>query len=258
VERRGGDDAVSLWRTPPNERDQGISLVELLVTMMVMGVIIAATATLVIGAQRTNAQTIARLDQVESARNAVEHMSRTLRASVMPSQLLTSCAGCTEDAFVRGEDYEVQFYSNIDNPRNTVGPSRVTYAVTETAPGVADLVQTIQIPNSPIPTATGYQYCDPITDTSAACQNRVQRMIIARGVLVDPTRPLIAYYSADGTLATSGGALSAADLARVLAVEVQVRVQKQTSLQAQPTTYIQRILLPNAQAVIRQGEEEEE
>ena len=248
---------MSVLRRPRHERDEGISLVELLVTMMVMGVIVAATATLVIGAQRTNSQTIARLDQVESARNAVERMSRTLRASVMPSQLLSSCAGCTEDAFVRGEDYEVQFYANIDNPRNTVGPSRVTYAVAETASGVADLVQTIQIPNSPTPTATGYQYCDPIADTGPACQSRVQTMTIARGVLVDTARPMLTYYSADGPLATSGGALSAVDLARVLAVELQVVVQQQTSQRAQPTTYIQRILLPNAQAVIRQGEEEE-
>ena len=247
---------MKTWRRPSNERDQGISLVELMVTMMVMGIVIAATATLVIGAQRTNAQSIARLDQVESARNAVERMSRTLRASVMPSQLLSSCAGCTEDAFVRGEDYAVQFYANIDNPRNTVGPSRVTYTVTETAPGVADLTQTIQVPNSPTPTATGYQYCDASTDTSPACQGRVQAMVIARGVLLDPARPLITYYSADGQLATSGGALSASDLSRVLAVELQVTVQQQTSFQALPTTYIQRILLPNAQAVIRQGEEE--
>lgn len=236
--------------------DEGLSLVELAVTMMIMGIVVAATATLVIGAQRTNSQTIARLDQVESARTGVERMSRTLRASVMPSQLLQSCAGCTEDAFIRGTDFEVQFYANINNPGNTVGPSRVTYEVIETAPGVVDLVQTIQIPNSPIPTATGYQYCNPAVDTSPDCLARVKKMTVARNLLTTTGFPMLSYYDRSGVqLVPSAGVLTAAQLGSVLSIELRVTVQQQISYQAQPTTYIQRIMLPNAQAVIRQGEE---
>lgn len=236
--------------------DEGLSLVELAVTMMIMGIVVAATATLVIGAQRTNSQTIARLDQVESARTAVERMSRTLRASVMPSQLLMSCPGCTEDAFIRGADFEVQFYANINNPGNTVGPSRVTYQVIETAPGVVDLVQTIQIPRYPTPTAAGYQYCDPAVDTSPACVGQVKKMTAARNLLTTTGFPMITYYDQGGVpLVPVAGVLTAAQLGSVLSVELRVTVQKQVSYRAQPTTYIQRIMLPNAQAVIRQGEE---
>lgn len=239
------------------EREQGTSLVELSITMLIMGVVVAATAVLVIGAQQTNAQTMNRGDQIQEARNGVERMSRTLRSSVMPSQLLSACAGCTEDAFIRGESYEVQFYSNIDNPGNSVGPSRVTYEVVETAPGVGDLVQTVQIPNSPVPTSSGYIYCNPVTDTSPVCQARVSRQPIARDVLVDASRPLLTYYDMNGTeLVPSGGALTGEQLRLVLAVEVRLRVQEQTSNRAQPTEYIQRIMLPNAQAIIRAGEEE--
>lgn len=237
--------------------DAGTSLTELAITMMIMGVVIAATAMLVIGAQRTNTQTMNRVDQIQEARNGVERMSRTLRASVMPSQLLSSCAGCTEDAFIEGAAYEVQFYSNIDNPGNTVGPSRVTYEITETAPGVGDLVQTVQVPNSPVPTATGYAYCNPVTDTSAACQARVTRQVVARDVLVDASRPMFTYYDLNGAqLVPSAGTLTADQLRLVLAIEVRIEVQKQASSQALPTEYIQRIMLPNAQAIIRAGEEE--
>ena len=235
-----------------------MSLVELSVTMMIMGVVIAATATLVIGVQRTNAQTINRLDQIESARTAVERMSRTLRAAVMPSQLLSSCAGCIEDAFIHGEDYQVQFYSNIDNPRNTIGPSRVTYEVLETSPGVGDLVQTIQVPNSPVPSATGYVYCDAEASPTPACLARVRTLTIARDVLIDPAVPMLAYYDRGGDrLPTAGGALTASQLAIVLSIELSVKVQVQGASEALPTQYVQRIMLPNAQAVIRQTEDEE-
>lgn len=238
-------------------RDDGTSLVELAITMMIMGVVIAATAMLVIGAQRTNTQTMNRVDQIQEARNGVERMSRTLRASVMPSQLVSSCAGCSEDAFIQGATYEVQFYSNVDNPGNSVGPSRVTYEITDTAPGVGDLVQSVQVPNSPVPTSTGYAYCNPVTDTSAACQARVTRQVIARDVLVDPARPLFTYYDVNGAqLVPSAGALTADQLRLVLAIEVRLEVQKQAANAAKPTEYIQRILLPNAQAIIRAGEEE--
>lgn len=234
--------------------DEGLSLVELAVTMMIMGIVVATTATLVIGAQRTNSQTIARLDQVESARTAVERMSRTLRASVMPSQLLQSCAGCTEDAFIRGADFGVQFYANINNPGNTVGPSRVTYDVIETTPGVADLVQTIQIPSSRIP--TGYHYCNPAVDTTPKCLSEVKRITVARNLLTTSGFPMLTYYDQGGVqLVPSAGVLTAAQLGAVLSIELRVTVQQQVSYRAQPTTYIQRIMLPNAQAVIRQGEE---
>ena len=43
----------------------------------------------------------------------------------------------------------------------------------------------------------------------------------------------------------------------VLAIELTVSVQSTTVTKANPTTYIQRITLPNAQAVLRQGEDED-
>ena len=43
----------------------------------------------------------------------------------------------------------------------------------------------------------------------------------------------------------------------MLAIELTVSVQSTTVTKANPTTYIQRITLPNAQAVLRQGEDED-
>lgn len=227
-------------------RDDGITLTELLVTLFVMSVVVTGTATLVIGVQNTNAQNIARTDQIDEARFGVERMAQTLRTSVMQSQL--GCSGCTEDAFIQGEDFRVQFYANIDNPGNTVGPSKVTYAVTPTGTGLGDLHQTVQIPDSPVPAVDGYHYANAgnIVDT-----------VIARDVRTDTGTPLFAYYDGSSSrLVPSGGALTGTQLANVLAIELQLTVQAQVNHTAQPTTYVQRLMLPNAEAVIRQGEED--
>jgi len=116
-------------------------------------------------------------------------------------------------------------------------------------------VQTIQIPRSLDP-ATGYQYCNPVVDTTPLCLSQVKKITVARNLLTTTGFPMITYYDGGGDhLTTTGGVLTAAQLGSVLSVELRVTVQQQISYRAQPTTYIQRIMLPNAQAVIRQGEE---
>ncbi len=238
-------------------REAGITLVELLITMMIMSFIVTATVALVIGTQETSQQNSNRLDQIQEARSGSERMSETLRTAVMPSQLLANCAGCTEDAFVQGRRFEVQFYGNIDNPGNSVGPSRVTYVLEDDdADGVGNLVQTIQVPDSSTPSTSGYQYC---SSTAQSCQQRIRTSTVARDVLVEPSKPLFRYFGPAGEEYNPGnGSLAANQLSRVIAVEIYVRVQGQGqgSSQARETSYIQRIMLPNTQAVIRQGEDE--
>ena len=244
---------------PGEQRDAGITLTELLVTMMIMSFIVLATVALVIGTQNTSQQTINRFEQIQEARNGTERMSQTLRTAVMPSQLLGGCLGCVGDAFVQGRKFDVQFYGNFENPGNTIGPKRITYSVSDPdADGVGELIQSIQRPDSPHPTATGYHYCDPASG-SPTCLDRVQRSVVARDVLVDSSQPLLRYFDRQGNEMYPGnGSLTSNQLAEVLSVEIHLRVQgQQGATQAAETSYIQRIMLPNAQAVIRQGEEEE-
>ena len=235
-------------------RDEGMTLVELMVVMLVSSIIAVLTVTLVIGVMSTNTRNVVRQDQIDSARVAVESMSRTLRASVKPSQVSVACgAGCVEDAFLIGTKTKVQFYSNIDNPSNVTGPSRVTYAVTTTGPDSGNLVETVQIPNSNVPGSTGYAYCTP---GSGGCAARIRTRVIARDVVFD-AQPLLRYFDAEGKemVPTGTGSLSASQLKTVLSVEFRVAVMDRSVDKPKPTTYIQRLMLPNAQAVIKAGDE---
>lgn len=234
-------------------RDEGMSVTELLITMVIFGIIVAATATMSIGFMRANAQTISRQDQIDEARAAVEAITRSMRTAVMPNQLADACTpACDQDAFITGQDFAVVFYANIDNPGNSVGPSRVTYSVATTGANKGTLVQVVQVPDPQVGTATNYVYCDTTAPSATAqCKARATTRTLARGVQVVTGKPVFAYFDASGTalVPPAGGSLPLTDLSRVLSVDLVVSVQAQNASRARPTTYIGHITLPNAQSV---------
>jgi hypothetical protein len=228
--------------------------------MLIMGIITSALATLTIGFQRTNAQNITRQDQIDAARTGVERISKTVRTAVKPSQLSTTCtlSFCTEDAFMRAENFAVQFYANLNNDKNMIGPSRVSYAVATSGATAGQLVEKVQRPDSNIPTSAGYVYCDATAGAATAdCKARLTTRVISRGIQTPTATPLFKYYDTAGVRLipdAATGTLAADQLEKVLSIELVVAVQSANG-QAAPTTYIQRVTLPNSQAVIRQGTE---
>ena len=243
-----------------NDRERGSSLTELLVVMLITGIIMAAIGSLTIGFQRTNAQNVSRQDQIDAARTAVERISKTVRTAVKPSQLTTTCTltFCTEDAFMRAQDFSVQFYANLNNAKGLVGPSRVSYAVASSGVTAGQLVEMVQQPDSIVPTSSGYAYCDAAaTGATTDCKNRLTTRVVARGVQTPAGAPLFKYYDTSGVRLipdAATGTLTSVQLEQVLSIELTVAVQS-ANARAVPTTYIQRVTLPNSQAVIRQGSE---
>jgi prepilin-type N-terminal cleavage/methylation domain-containing protein len=251
-------------RTGSAVRDGGFSLTELMVTMFIMGIVVAASVSLTIGFERTNAENISRQDQIDSARTAVEAMSKSLRTAVKPAQLTSTCTLCTEDAFLQGTDFSVQFYANLNNYLNKVGPSRVTYTLVTTGPKAGQIVETVQTPDpsldlsghTPWPDANGYKYCDATAGSATAeCKLRLSTRPVAFGAIATAGTPMLKYYNAVGkqmSPSTSGGSLTVPELATVLSIEILVTVQSTNATKPNPTTYVQRVTLPNAQAVIRE------
>jgi prepilin-type N-terminal cleavage/methylation domain-containing protein len=245
--------------------DQGSTITEMLIVMVIMGIIVAATATLTLGLSRTTAQNTARQNQVDVARTAVERMSKTVRSAVKPSQLLSSCAGTclAASAFTSGTSSSMQFYSNLDNTKdalgNRVGPSRVTYTVPTTGADAGVLVEKVQRPEPGLPDPnTGYTYCNAeAAGASTDCRKRLTVTRYAPGVRTADSAPLFAYYDAEAQRIRPNGAgvITAAELQRVVAVEVTLTVARAGTNASEPTTYIQRITLPNAQALVQEEED---
>ncbi len=234
-------------------KDSGLTLVELMVSTMITALIAILTTTLVIGVQRTNQENVSRQDQIDAARVSVEAMSRTLRAAVKPSQVVigTCAGGCPDiEAFQQGGAFRVQFYANVDNSKGTVGPRRVTYEVPATGADAGKLIETIQVPNNARPADGVYQYCTP---GSSGCAARIERRPLASAVVASGPA-MLRYFDAAGheMVPPAGGTLTSAQLQDVLSVEVRVTVQTTTGgARPKPTTYIQRVMMPNAQAIIK-------
>lgn len=239
-------------RTTPRG-DAGTTITELVVVMFVLSIIIAATVTLTIGMQRTTVQTMARQDQVDVARTAVERMAKTVRTAVKPSQLTSTCTGCTADAFIKAQPYSVQFYANLDNSGNSVGPSRISYTIATTGPDAGVLIEKVQRPDHNVAGSNGYEYCDPeAPGATTDCKGRLSTTRLATGVQTGGATPTFVYFDQAGTQLIPGSlGLDASQMSRMLSVELTLTVQKQVSNRALPTTYIQRVLLPNTQAVLR-------
>jgi prepilin-type N-terminal cleavage/methylation domain-containing protein len=226
------------WR----RSDAGLTLTEMLVSMMIMGILIAAVATLYLGSLRSSTGTRARLEEVNDGRIAVSAMTRSLRTAILPSQLYDAAA-VDQAAFIEASPFEMRFYANIDNPDNTIGPTRVTYTVNANG----DLMETKQRPNQPI-VDNRFIYCDPASPTCA-----VDQRVLARGV--DPAASIFTYYDALG-LPFPAAELTQEQMENIDAVDIVLTVE-QAGSGGNGSTYVSRIALPNHDAVIRSQDGEE-
>ena len=84
-------------------------------------------------------------------------------------------------AFIQGTPKSVQFYANINNDRNIVRPSRVTYAVNASN----ELIETVQAPDAHAADDFDYQYCTP----GPGCVVRT-RVLPQHGAVADGVRVL--------------------------------------------------------------------
>ena len=73
--------------TSDRPADARVTLAELMVTISVGSLVLAASAVLFNAALRSNAITIERVDTINSGRVAMSAMTRALRTAVLPSQL---------------------------------------------------------------------------------------------------------------------------------------------------------------------------
>jgi prepilin-type N-terminal cleavage/methylation domain-containing protein len=215
--------------------EEGFTLTEMIVVIMILGLVLAAVQTTLIVTNRTVGDNGRRVDQTSQARTAIDSMSKVLRTAVLPSQLNGTCASCDTAAFIQGTSTSVQFYADLNNDANIIGPSRVTYSLVG---GV--LTESIQPPNAHAANDYNYQYCTP----GAGCV--VPTRVLARGV--GSTAPIFTYYDKNGVVFPDS-TLTATELAQVDSIDIVVSVKASTQQTIHGTTLTTRVTLPNADSV---------
>jgi type II secretory pathway pseudopilin PulG len=237
--------------------ETGLTLVELMVAMLMMGVLGAAITTTVVFAQHTGAATEDRLFSINRAHVGVDAIERALRTAVQPQQFDNVCTSCSfgsnpgSTALVSASPSSVEFYANLNAVPS--GPDLVTFAL---QPDPADsrqtdLVETYQLPI--VQTSGGsttFSFCTP----GPGCP--VVTRTLVRGVDTSIGAPLFTYYSdtypaAGSTLSPAGtpAALSTTQLNEVDSVDLELAVQSTagaSTWHVAPVTIVDHIELPNA------------
>jgi len=215
--------------------DEGLSIVEMVVVVFILGIVLAMVQTTTVTAQKDVASNASRLDQLQQSKVALEAMSKVLRTSVLPSQLGDSCPTCDDAAFILGDSKNVKFYANINNDSNVTGPSQVSYTVD----AAGNLKENIHGPNPHAATDYDYQYS--CTLPTAGC------VVLSRTLAkkVDTSTALFTYYDASG--ATIAPPLNATTLPLVDSIDILIKVKVASNVPAVSLT--ERVTLPNADAV---------
>jgi type II secretory pathway component PulJ len=231
--------AMRSWRDR-SRSDEGLSLVEVIVTIGLTSLVGVFTFQLLMMGIRSTSDTAVRQDNAGQARVAIEAMSKTIRAAVRPSQIQgLSCkdvcvTAAAETAVTAARTTSISFYANVNGDGN--GPSRVKYEVRGT-----ELVETVEEPTRV--SATEYTYCATAWESTCTFRTRV----LARG-LVAPTAtaPLFGYFQANGSTLTLPATTTPADLDKIDSVDILAKIRTSTRWGTPATTVTMRVALPNA------------
>lgn len=228
--------------TERRRADEGVTLIEMMVVVSILGVIMAIVTEGLLVAQRTMNENATRLDGLSQTNLAMEGVTRVLRTAILPSQVQATCTNCDVAAFIAGDARSVQFYANVNNDAilptsgtTDLGPRRVTYAVDD-----GELTETVQKPNPHSVADFNYTYCTP----GPGCP--VTSRVLARDV-EDGT--IFTYYDRDGSVITPPLQSSTSKLKAVDAIDIVLRVRP--SDRTAPATVTARVTLPNADSLIQ-------
>lgn len=225
--------------------DHGVTIIEQLITMIVLTVVIGLVTSLVITTQKQTAAASLRLDDIDQARTAVDALSRTIRTAVEPAQLNLSCAACISpasqsNAVIDARTDSLQLFANSGS---AAGPLLVTFTVTyDAVTGRADLTKTVEPADAG--SAPDYTYTSCAIGPGCA----ITLATLVRGVVWPLTDPFFQYFDNSGLelVPAAGLSLTTPELIGIDSVGIHLAVRTPNPLLTSTSTVNSRIALPNA------------
>lgn len=228
-----------------SREDGGFSLIELLVSMSIFGLILSLVIGLMITAQKQTAATGIRLDDIDQARTAIDSLSRTVRTAVEPAQLQVGCTSCrgpasTSTALTAAQPALLQLFANGGSAG---GPSLVTFtAAYDSARGQGVLTKVVQAADAG--SAPNFTY----TSCTIGPGCLITSQPIVRGLTWPLPRALFNYFDNTGAelVPAAGASLAPQQLIAVDSVAINLSVKTPNQYNTGPTSIASRVSLPNA------------
>ncbi len=225
--------------------DSGFTLSEMVVVIFILGLILTMAQGALIGTNKIVGGNVARNDQTQQARVAIESMSRSLRTAILPTQLNSSCTTCSSTAFIQGDSTYVTFYANLNNDYTVApppglsddGPSKVSYQVVS-----GTLTESIRRPDPHNANPSSYSY----TCAAGSVGCTVRSRVLATKVVMN--QPLFTYFAKDGI--TSIATPLEASTTRLSAVDsVDIFLTVRSAANTKGSSFTIRVQLPNVDSL---------
>lgn len=229
--------------------DAGVSMVEVLVTMVVSSVLLAAVSAMVVSGVRSADASTQRANATQEMRVATDRMTKQLRTAA-------SYDGSVKP-FIVAEAERVGFYAKLDTLDLTAPnagsqdqvPSVIWLWTRNGSNNTREICQQVY---RAIPSGASFTWPAGATNPAATRTCKV----VARGLSRTPGHPLLTYlktsdttYRADGssvsTVPASAGTVATADMAAVASVEVWLESSMRTQDAVQDHATVARVTFIN-------------
>ncbi len=227
------------------DKDGGFTLVELIVSMSILGLIMSLVTALLIASQKQVASTYIRLDDVDQARTGIDTVSRTLRTAVEPAQLQVNCTSCTgaastSTALTSAQTSSIQLFANTGS---AAGPNLVTFTASyDSVKSQGNLTELIQPPDAG--SAPNYSYTSCTIGPGCSILSKA----VVRGLKWPLPASMFNYYDNTGAeiVPGSGVSLTPQQLIAVDSIAINLTVKTTNRYNTGPTSIAARVGLPNS------------
>lgn len=212
--------------------DEGVSLAELLVSMMIVSIVLVCTATLLVASVRQFRFSTAKSDSQADSRLLIEQVTRDLRVAVPSPQGVGLAGGAT---FSDASPLTMTFYTSRGG--TATAPVKLTYSVDSTKRCLVRSATTALVD------ASGNASYLP-ANTKSRCVNPGR---------LDTSLPIFTYFtlSEDATVAA---ATLPADIADIGSVNIRLSVTSPNATEVPPTVVTQTVTLTNLSNAILGGQ----
>lgn len=229
----------------PSKDDSGFGLPELLVSMAVFGIVVAAVSAVFVNTIDSVRFVSTKTATTADVRIAMEAMTRSIRVAITPKGEAA--------AIVEAESDRIVFYSSLNrgSGQTAARPTRMTYEYDPTT-GCLEEIQVVATDRVPADSTRPFEWTGAGTTKCLIETNAPPQLEYYDDgrIMDDDVSPAVPVMP----LALSSGILPAGDFEGVVSIQMSLNVQDPDVGDVNGTLAVDRVTLANVQAALNLGD----